>query len=76
MERIKVEGANEDNLRPEQISRMSLEAYDPKAMANLTFTEDVATTDYPDRMEVVRRLLSSMGLALVRPQVDTTSAGW
>jgi hypothetical protein len=49
---------------------VTLEAYDPEHESNLTFKEDVVATDLNDRIEVLKRILAAMGLALVRYELD------
>jgi hypothetical protein len=51
-----------------------LEAYDPQTAKNLGYSERIATTDLPDRMESVKRLLSSLGLALMRYEDSPVAA--
>jgi hypothetical protein len=58
---------------PVPVMRLTLEAYDPRTHANLSMYENIATADYPDRLEVVRRMLSSMGLALVKHETSATT---
>ncbi len=53
---------------------LTLEAYNPTAGRNLTYAERIATVDLPDRMETVKRLLSSVGLALVRHETSVANA--
>ncbi len=52
---------------------LRLEAYDPKTGRNLSYSERIAIADYSDRMETVKRLLSGVGLALVRHETSVTS---
>jgi hypothetical protein len=49
---------------------LSLEAYDSRTGKNLSYSERVATPDFPTRMETVKRMLSSAGLALVREEMS------
>jgi hypothetical protein len=54
----------------EPMMEVALEAYDPEHDSNLTFRENVAATDLNDRIEVLKRILAAMGLALVRYELD------
>ena len=51
---------------PANAVRVAFEAYDPGSSRNLIFKEVISISDYGDRIESVKRMLSSMGLALVR----------
>ncbi|MBU0507340.1 hypothetical protein KKH27_00695 [bacterium] len=46
--------------------RLVLEAYDSERKRNLAFKETINSQDFADRMEVVKRIVNSMGLAMVR----------
>lgn len=46
--------------------RLTLEAYDPEQARNLLFEERTDPRDFADRMDVVKRIVNSMGLAMVR----------
>lgn len=50
------------------------EAYDPTRGENLSFREVIAVSDYSERMDIVKRILSSMGLALVRHSLSAPVA--
>jgi hypothetical protein len=55
------------------VSRLILEGYDPKRNGNLLFSENIATADFADRLEIVRRMLGAMGLALVRHEMSAST---
>jgi hypothetical protein len=57
----------------EETLRILFEVYDPKREKNLTFSETIQPGDFSDRIEVVKRMLSSMGLALVRHELSATT---
>jgi hypothetical protein len=42
------------------------QAYDPASDSNLKFEEMISVSDYGDRIEAVKRMLSSVGLAIVK----------
>ncbi|RPH95413.1 hypothetical protein EHM69_04345 [candidate division KSB1 bacterium] len=46
--------------------QIAFEAYDAEAQRNLQLKEKIAIADYGDRIEVVKRMMSTLGLALVR----------
>jgi hypothetical protein len=50
--------------------RVVFEAYHPETSHNLIFKEVIAVSDYGDRIEAVRRMLNSVGLALVRHEAS------
>lgn len=52
------------------VVRVAFEAYDPGSGRNLIFGEEISVSDYGDRIESVKRMLSSMGLALVRHEAS------
>jgi hypothetical protein len=45
---------------------VAFQAYDPGSDSNLIFKEIIAVSDYGDRIEAVKRMVNSAGLALVR----------
>lgn len=47
-------------------TKLLLQAFDPAHNQNLTYYENVATSEFEERMESVRRILSTLNLALVR----------
>jgi hypothetical protein len=53
--------------------RLLFEVYDMKRGKNLTFSEMIHPEDFSDRIEVVKRMLSSMGLALVRHELSAST---
>jgi hypothetical protein len=53
------------------IADLHLEGYDFRSNENLKYTERLSASGYADRLESIRRILSDMGLALVR--FDTAS---
>ena len=73
MERLEVEDSGNLLSKSVPIARLVLEAYDLKSNSNLSFSENIATSDFTDRLEVVRRMLSSMGLALVRHEMSAAT---
>ena len=54
------------------IADLHLEGYDNRVNENLKYTERLTARGYSDRLECIRRILSDMGLALVR--FDTASS--
>ncbi len=48
------------------VTTLHLQAYDTHSGQNLHHTEKIATADFPERMEVIKRMLASSGLALIR----------
>jgi len=65
-ERIETKGVESNWGTAVDSLELRMEAYDPRNGKNLTYAERIAVTDFPDRMEAVKRLLSGAGLALVR----------
>jgi hypothetical protein len=59
-----------DNKIPQDAVRIVFQAYDPNSSQNLVFKEVISISDYGDRIESVKRMLSSMGLALVRHEAS------
>lgn len=57
---------------PPNSVRVKFEGYDAGNSRNLIFTEIIAISDYGDRIEAVKRMLSSMGLALVRHETSAS----
>jgi hypothetical protein len=57
---------------PADSVKVKFEAYDPGSSRNLIFTEIIAVSDYGDRIEAVKRMLNSMGLALVRHETSAS----
>jgi hypothetical protein len=53
------------------IADLFLEGYDFRSNENLKYSERLSASGYSDRLESIRRILSDMGLALVR--FDTAS---
>jgi hypothetical protein len=73
LERHEVVGAAGANAtKSEAIADLHLEGYDFKANENLKYSERLSASGYADRLESIRRILSDMGLALVR--FDTASS--
>jgi hypothetical protein len=67
-----------DMERPEgdyssDVVELVLEGYDVRNSRNLVFRERIPAIDYADRIEVVKRMLGSLGLALVRHEFSATS---
>lgn len=58
---------------PTEMMELSLEAYDTRNSRNLVYAEKVAVAELPRRMEVVKRIMSQMGLALVRYDSTATA---
>jgi len=54
------------------VVQISLEAYNLTSNQNMTFKEIVPAADYAPRMDVVKRIVNSMGLAMVRYDMDAT----
>lgn len=52
---------------------LMFEAYFPARGENLSFREVIAVSDYAERMDAVKRILSSMGLALVRQELSVST---
>jgi hypothetical protein len=53
------------DLHPDSVC-VAFQAYDPGSDSNLIFKEMIAVSDYGDRIEAVKRMVNSAGLALVR----------
>jgi hypothetical protein len=51
---------------PVAIADLHLEGYNAQLNKNMTYTERLSASGYAERLEVVRRIVSDMGLALVR----------
>ncbi|MDD5087186.1 MAG: hypothetical protein PHI18_00105 [bacterium] len=49
---------------------LTLEAYDPEQARNRVFKEKIDPRDFADRMDVIKRIVNSMGLAMVRLSQD------
>jgi hypothetical protein len=56
----------------EGVMRLQFEAYDPQQGCNLTFQERIPAAESSDRMDVIKRILSSMGIALVRYEISAS----
>ncbi len=52
--------------KPVDVTQLHLQAFDPTTGQNLNYTEKIASADFSNRMEIVKRMMSSVGLALVR----------
>jgi len=50
--------------------QLTLEAYDPEQCRNVSFEEQIDPRDFADRMDVIKRIVNSMGLAMVRLSQD------
>lgn len=50
--------------------QLTLEAYDPDQCRNVVFEERIDPKDFADRMDVIKRIVNSMGLAMVRLSQD------
>ena len=48
------------------IADLHLEGYDHHLQSNLVYSERLSAEGYSGRLEAIRRILSDMGLALVR----------
>jgi hypothetical protein len=57
---------------PVAVANLQLEGYDQRINKNLVYTERLPATGYAERLEVVRRILSEMELALVRLETAST----
>ncbi|MFZ5434244.1 MAG: hypothetical protein ACOZB3_10765 [Calditrichota bacterium] len=53
--------------------QLILEAYCPKQGRNLVFRETILAADFGERMDAVKRIVNSMGLALVRHSLADTA---
>ena len=51
---------------PADLVCITFEAYDPGSGSNLIFKENIGVADYGDRIEAVKRMLNTAGLALMR----------
>jgi hypothetical protein len=56
-----------------ELVELMLEGYEAHSNRNLSFREKIATMDYAERIEVVKRMLGQVGLALVRHELSATS---
>ena len=68
LERIERDPADTDAAK--NAVRVVFEAYDPQSSRNLVYKDVISVSDYGDRIESVKRMLSSMGLALVRHEAS------
>jgi len=66
----RVERSADSGEMPADAVCVAFEAYDPGSDSNLIFRETIAVADYGDRIEAVKRMLNSAGLALVRHEVS------
>lgn len=67
MERISDSSANDETLE------LVIEGYDTVRGRNLSLRERIKAADFSERMDTVKRMLSSMGLALVRHELSAGS---
>ena len=59
--------------KPMDMLELTLEAYDSRRGRNLTFLEKIAVSDFPNRMESIKHLMSQLGHALVRHEASATT---
>ena len=52
------------------VVQLTLEVYDPEQARNVLFVERIDPRDFADRMDVIKRIVNSMGLAMVRLSQD------
>jgi hypothetical protein len=72
----RVDSDHADTITPGRVGevmRLIFEAYDPHRGGNLTFKEKIAMADFGDRVEMIKRALSTMGLALMRHELSASS---
>ncbi len=55
------------------VMHLLFEAYDPQQGCNINFQERISAAESSDRMDVVKRILSSMGIALVRYEISVSA---
>jgi len=63
-------GTAETNDSKDEMLELVVEGYDMQAGKNLVLRERIKATEFPDRMDMVKRLLNSMNLALVRHDLN------
>jgi hypothetical protein len=68
MERISDGSVDEDMMH------LVIEGYDSARRINLKLSERIKAAEFPERMDIVKRMMSSVGLALVRHEL-TASTG-
>ncbi|HEY3296244.1 MAG TPA: hypothetical protein VGL38_12520 [bacterium] len=62
-----------DSTPGEEALQLVIEGYDAQHDINLVLTERIVAAEFADRMDVVKRMLSSTGLALVRHELIANS---
>jgi hypothetical protein len=57
----------------EEVLELVIEGYDSHAGNNIVLRERIKAMEFADRMDMVKRLMSSMNLALVRHEASAAS---
>jgi hypothetical protein len=73
MERAPSDAMTGESPGGDETVRLVIEAYDFNSGKNLVRTETIKAMEFADRMDVVKRMLSSLGLALVRHDLSVGS---
>ena len=62
--------------KPVEMLQLTMEAYEARTARNLTYSEKIAISDFPDRMEAIKHILSQMGLAIMRYEVSMEAGAY